>query len=135
MSDLDTVKKLLFQFRDDRNWKQFHTLKDLIISLNLEAAELLELTQWKNDEMLSQQTGEPLFREQLSDECADVLLYLLLVADTGGIDLMAAAQRKIEKNAVRYPVDLAYGSAKKHPKPDTAPVEEPKPPHTPGTIG
>jgi NTP pyrophosphatase (non-canonical NTP hydrolase) len=114
MSDLDTVKKLLFQFRDDRNWQQFHTLKNLIISLNLEAAELLELTQWKTDDELARLTSDTNFREQLRDECADVLLYLLLVADAGGIDLLQAAEKKIGKNAVRYPVEQARGSSKKY---------------------
>jgi NTP pyrophosphatase (non-canonical NTP hydrolase) len=114
MSDLDTVKKLLFQFRDDRNWQQFHTLKNLIISLNLEAAELLELTQWKTDDELARLTSDTNFREQLRDECADVLLYLLLVADAGGINLLQAAEKKIGKNAVRYPVEQARGSSKKY---------------------
>lgn len=114
MSDLDHIKKLQIQFRDERNWQQFHTLKNLIISLNLEAAELLELTQWKSDEELSRLAGRKDFREQLGDECADVLLYLLLVADAGGIDLIRAAERKIGKNALRYPVGQAYGSAKKY---------------------
>lgn len=111
---LDTIKQLLFRFRDDRNWQQFHTLKNLIISLNLEAAELLELTQWKTDDELARLTSDKDFREQLCDECADVLLYLLLVADAGGIDLLSAARKKIDKNALKYPVDQAYGSAKKY---------------------
>lgn len=120
MSDLDHIRKLQIQFRDDRNWQQFHTLKNLIISLNLEAAELLELTQWKTDKELSRLAGREDFREQLGDECADVLLYLLLVADAGGIDLLRAAERKIGKNALRYPVGQAYGSAKKYTQLDAA---------------
>ena len=114
MSDLDYIRKLQIQFRDERNWQQFHTLKNLIISLNLEAAEVLELTQWKTDGELAELAGSEDFREQLGDECADVLLYLLLVADAGGIDLLRAAERKIGKNALRYPVGQAYGSAKKY---------------------
>lgn len=120
MSDLDHIRKLQIQFRDDRNWQQFHTLKNLIISLNLEAAELLELTQWKTDKELSRLAGSEDFQEQLGDECADVLLYLLLVADAGGIDLLRAAERKIGKNALRYPVGQAYGSAKKYTQLDAA---------------
>lgn len=114
MVDLDTIKQLLFSFRDERDWQQFHTLKDLIISLNLEAAELLELTQWKTDAQLTQLTSDSGFQEQLRDECADVLLYLLLVADAGGIDLLQAAREKIAKNALRYPVEQARGSAVKY---------------------
>ncbi len=114
MADLDTIKSLLIQFRDDRNWQQFHTLKNLIISLNLEAAELLELTQWKTDEELAVLKADGRFQEQLKDECADVLLYLLLIAGDSGFDLIRAAEEKIKKNAVRYPVALSYGSAKKY---------------------
>ena len=114
MTDLDTIKTLLLRFRDERNWKQFHTLKNLIISLNLEAAELLELTQWKTDEMLARLKADNAFRQQLQDECADVLNYLLLIADDCGFDLLQAAQEKIKKNANRYPVELSYGSAEKY---------------------
>jgi NTP pyrophosphatase (non-canonical NTP hydrolase) len=114
MSDLDAIRRQLLAFRDERDWKQFHTLKNLIISLNLESAELLELTQWKTDAQLDALKCDPAFQEALRDECADVLLYLLLVADDAGIDLLKAAQAKIAKNAARYPVEQAFGSAKKY---------------------
>lgn len=114
MPDLDVIRRQLLAFRDERDWKQFHTLKNLIISLNLESAELLELTQWKTDTQLDALKTDPEFREALRDECADVLLYLLLVADDAGIDLLEAAQAKIAKNAARYPVEQAFGSAKKY---------------------
>ena len=114
MTDFTTLTKLLLQFRDERNWRQFHTLKNLIISLNLEAAELLELTQWKTDEELAASKTDDAFQQALKDECADVLLYLLLIAEESGIDLLQAAQQKIGKNAVRYPVAQAYGSSKKY---------------------
>lgn len=113
MSDFDRLTAKLLAFRDERNWKQFHTLKDLIISLNLEAAELLELTQWKPDAQLAQLKSDPAFRESLSDECADVLLYLLLVAEEAGIDLLQAAESKLVKNAAKYPADRFYGRADK----------------------
>lgn len=115
MADLEAIRTMLIRFRDERNWKQFHNLKNLIISLNLEAAELLELTQWKSDEeLLRLSSSDADFRERLADECADVLLYLLLVAEEGGIDLMKAAEDKIRKNAEKYPVDQSYGSAAKY---------------------
>lgn len=114
MTRLDTVKRQLLAFRDERDWKQFHTLKNLIVSLSLESAELLELTQWKTDAQLDALKSDPKFREALRDECADVLLYLLLVAEEGGIDLLDAAQAKIAKNALRYPVAQAFGSAAKY---------------------
>ena len=91
MSMRSLIKDLL-KFRDERNWSQFHTLRNLIVSLNLEAAELLELTQWKSDEEISRLTEDPTSEEALRDECADVLLYLLLIAEKAGFDLTEAAQ-------------------------------------------
>lgn len=114
MTDITTLTTLLLQFRDERNWRQFHTLKNLIISLNLEASELLALTQWKTDEELAALKQDGTFQQALKDECADVLLYLLMIANEGGIDLMQAAEEKIKKNAARYPVDQSYGSARKY---------------------
>ena len=113
MNDLNTLTAALLRFRDERNWQQFHTLKDLILSVNLEAAELLELTQWKTDAELAAMKGDARFRQQLKDECADVLMYLLLVAEHGGIDLIEAAREKMARNAVRYPVSQAFGTAQK----------------------
>lgn len=114
MANLNTIKNLLIKFRDDRNWQQFHTLKNLIISLNLESSELLELTQWKTDEELAGLKSDSKFQARLKEECADVFLYLLLIAGESGFDLMQAAEEKIKKNAARYPVELSYGSAKKY---------------------
>lgn len=112
--DLDTIRRRLETFRDERDWRQFHTLKDLIISVNLEAAELLELTQWKSEDELRRLAEDPAFRECLREECADVFLYLLLVAGEAGFDLLQAASDKIDRNAVKYPVAQARGSARKY---------------------
>lgn len=117
MADIATLTEALLKFRDDRNWKQFHTLKDLILSLNLESAELLELMQWKTNEEVSALKSESNFVEALKDECADVFLYLLLIAEEAGIDLIQAAESKLQKNAAKYPVDQFYGSAKKYTQP------------------
>lgn len=114
MSDFTELTSLQLKFRDDRNWKQFHTLKNLILSLNLESAELLELMQWKTDEEIAALKSDPDFRQALKDECADVLLYLLLIAEDAGIDLKEAALEKLGKNAEKYPVDQFYDSAKKY---------------------
>ena len=112
--DLPALTVALRKFRDERNWAQFHTLRNLIVSLNLEAAELLELTQWKSDAEMASLTADPQAQEALRDECADVLLYLLLIADRAGIDLAAAAFSKLEKNAAKYPVAKSYGSSRKY---------------------
>ena len=104
----------LRRFRDERNWAQFHTLRNLIVSLNLEASELLELTQWKSDPEIDTMHRNDEKMEALRDECADVLLYLLLIAEKTGINLIEAAERKLEKNALKYPVDKCYGSSAKY---------------------
>jgi NTP pyrophosphatase (non-canonical NTP hydrolase) len=107
--NLAELTQALLQFRDERNWAQFHTLRNLIVSLNLEAAELLELTQWKSEEEMLEISGEA-----LRDECADVLLYLLLIADKAGINLEEAARNKLKKNAAKYPIEKSYGSSRKY---------------------
>ena len=104
----------LLKFRNERNWAQFHTLRNLIVSLNLEAAEFLELTQWKSDAEMAKLPDDPAAHAALSDECADVLLYLLLVAERAGIDLETAARQKLAKNALKYPVDKSYGTSRKY---------------------
>jgi NTP pyrophosphatase (non-canonical NTP hydrolase) len=114
MNDFSALTAAILEFRDARDWRQFHSLRSLIVSLNLEAAELLELTQWKSDAEIEALPAEPASREALRDECADVLLYLLLIADSAGIDLAAAARAKLAKNAQKYPVDKAFGSRAKY---------------------
>ncbi len=113
-SDIKELTTALLAFRDERDWRQFHSLRNLITSLNLEAAELLELTQWKTDAEVEALPAEPAAHEALRDECADILLYLLLIADTAGIDLADAARAKLAKNALKYPVEKARGSRAKY---------------------
>ena len=100
----------LIDFREQRNWAQFHSLRNLIVSLNLEAGELLELTQWKSDTEMALLIDSAAGLEALRDECADVLIYLLLIAEQAGINLEDAAYAKLAKNAARYPVGISYGS-------------------------
>ncbi len=104
----------LIAFRDARDWQRFHSLKNLIMSVGIESAELLELTQWQDDAAVEARIGVPEFRARLEEECADVLLYLLLIAERAGFDLAAAAQDKIEVNARKYPVEKARGNARKY---------------------
>lgn len=110
----ESLTQELLKFRDERNWAQFHTLRNLIVSLNLEASELLELTQWKNEEEMDALISDSTAHEALRDECSDVLLYLLLIADKAGFDLHDAALKKMQKNAAKYPVSSSYGSSRKY---------------------
>jgi NTP pyrophosphatase (non-canonical NTP hydrolase) len=109
---LRVMADLLLQFRDERDWKQFHNPKDQALSLVLEAAELMELVQWKNGDELDRHLTEK--REELSDELADVLGWCLLIAADRGIDLAEAFHRKLAKNHAKYPADQVRGSAKKY---------------------
>ncbi|MDH3229293.1 MAG: nucleotide pyrophosphohydrolase [Alphaproteobacteria bacterium] len=113
--DLEDLTRRLIAFRDARDWRQFHSLKNLILSAGLEAAEIMELVQWKDDGAVEHATqGDAEFRARLAEECADVLLYLLLICERAGIDLTEAAVAKIDLNEKKYPVDRARGTAKKY---------------------
>ena len=80
-TNLQNLTDRLIAFRDARDWQKFHSLKNLILSLNLESAELLELTQWKDDTEVDAALSDPEFKARLAEECADVLLYLLLICE------------------------------------------------------
>jgi len=110
-TDLDSLRDRLRAFALARDWGQFHSPKNLACALSVEAAELLEHFQWMTEEQ-SRAPGES-EREQIAHEAADVLLYLIQLADQLGIDLLAAADRKIALNADRYPVATARGNSRK----------------------
>ncbi len=112
---LEALTQQLIEFRDARDWRQFHSLKDLILSLHLEAGELLELTQWKPEAAFEELAiSDVQMQQRMREECADVLLYLLLVAERAGIDLQTAAAEKIAANGLKYPVDRARGTSAKY---------------------
>ena len=102
----ETITKVL-KFRDERDWKQFHDPKSLAASISIEAAELLELFQWLTPDEARRQVVEK--GERVSEEIADVAIYLIELADVAGIDLAAAIQAKLEKNAAKYPVEKSRG--------------------------
>ena len=104
----ETIARVV-KFRDDRNWRQFHTPKDLAISMNLEAAELLELFQWSGTDLECREK-----RDKVREELADVLSYCILLADVCGLDLDEIMNEKVAKNEAKYPVEKAWGSAAKY---------------------
>lgn len=109
---LRNLAQQLDQFARDRDWQQFHSPKNLASALVVEAGELLEHFQWLSE--AQSRSLSPEKREAVGAEVADVLLYLIQLASALGIDLIAAAQAKLELNAHKYPVDLARGSSKKY---------------------
>ena len=112
MSEIAELTERLRAFRQMRDWDQFHHPKDIAVSIVLEACELLEHFQWKTNEQAEEYIR--LNREEIGDEAADVLIYLIQFCYRAGIDLAAAVQRKIEKNEKNYPADRVKGSAKKY---------------------
>jgi NTP pyrophosphatase (non-canonical NTP hydrolase) len=109
---IEELTRIATTFRDEREWRQFHTPKELAIQLVLEATELLELMQWKNGDELAKHLEKK--RTDVADELADVMHSVVLIADEMGIDLGVAFKEKMEKNAKKYPVEKARGSAKKY---------------------
>ena len=105
----DETMQRVIQFRDDRDWRQFHTPKDLAISLSLEAAELLEVFQWSGTDLECRDK-----QDRIREELADVLSYCVLMADVCGLDLDEILNAKVDKNAAKYPVEKARGSAAKY---------------------
>ncbi|MBA2876053.1 nucleotide pyrophosphohydrolase [Thermaerobacillus caldiproteolyticus] len=103
------LQKKIIEFRDARNWKQFHTPKDLAISLSLEAGELLENFQWKSSEEAVRESFE-----NMKEELADVVIYALLLSHELGIDLEEAIMDKMKKNEQKYPIEKSFGSKKKY---------------------
>ena len=104
----ETIRRVI-QFRDDREWRQFHTPKDLALSIVLEAAELLELFQWSGSDVRC--AGQD---QRVREELADVLSYCVLMADVCGLDLDEILNAKVDQNAAKYPVEKARGSAAKY---------------------
>lgn len=106
---MDKLIEKIVQFRDERNWKQFHDPKDLALSISLESSELLELFQWKN----SQQAIDQNYSD-MRDEIADILIYTLTLAHDLNIDVRDAILQKINKNAEKYPITKSKDSSQKY---------------------
>ena len=106
MTDIDPIITALRQFNQERDWDQFHNGKDLAIGLSLEASELLECFLWKQPEEAS--------IDKIKEELADVFNFAFQIADKYNLDIKEITMDKIRRNAEKYPVDKAKGSAKKY---------------------
>jgi len=100
------------EFRDARDWKQFHAPKEMAMAISIEAGELLEHFLWKTPEQVDHHVVEN--NEQVREEIADIAIYLFELADNLGIDLASAIDEKLAQNAVKYPVAKAKGSIRKY---------------------
>ena len=108
-NEFDKLLELLEQFRDERDWAQFHDSKNLALALSIEVAELNELFLWKKDH-----ESETVVREKLKEELADVFAYAIMLAGKHDLNITEIIRDKIEKNRKKYPTDKAKGSAKKY---------------------
>lgn len=112
---MDRIQKLIERIRSfnrEREWEIFHTPKNLSMSIAIEAAEIMEHFQWLSGDESYNLSRDKL--ELLADEIADVFIYLLNLSDKLGIDIIKEANRKIDKNALKYPVERFKGSRKKY---------------------
>lgn len=112
MDDLESIKTRLRNFAKDRDWDQFHSPKNLSMALSAEVAEVVEHFQWLTEEQSKSLSEDKL--EEVETELADTLIYLIRLADKLNIDLLPAANRKIEINEGKYPVSKAKGKATKY---------------------
>ena len=106
MTDIEEIIQTLIEFRNERDWEQFHNPKDLAIAISIEANELLELFLWKSAEAAN--------REKVKEELADILSFAFLLAQKEGLDVKEIVLQKIKANAEKYPVNKAKGTAKKY---------------------
>ena len=113
MSDINDLQKELVRVRDERDWLQFHTPKDLAMSVAIEAAELMEHFQWKNAEEVLKHIKTDKAQE-IEEEIADVFIYLMYLADVLNIDLAKITAQKIKKIEKRLPVEKTKGTHKKY---------------------
>lgn len=106
MSDLEELRKAIVKFTQERDWDQFHNGKDLALALSIEASELNEAFLWKD--------ANDVNVDKVKEELADIFNYAILIADKYNLDIKQIVLEKLAKNAQKYPVDKAYGSAKKY---------------------
>lgn len=106
---MDELEKIINEFRDERDWRQFHNEKDLAISISLEASELLELFQWKSSEETVQTK-----RSEIEDELADVLIYSIMLSSNLNLNIEEIVLNKLKKNNEKYPIGKSKGNKQKY---------------------
>lgn len=106
MAELDDIRKAIVQFTQERDWDQFHNGKDLALALSIEAAELNEAFLWKD--------AKDVNVDKVKEELADIFNYAILIADKYNLNIRQIVMDKLKRNAEKYPVEKAYGSAKKY---------------------
>ena len=114
LMDVKYIQNKLSDFAKKRDWEKFHNLKNLAISINIESSELLEIFQWDDNQKVDEKLKKKQFKERISDEIADVLLYLLRFSQIANLDLEKICLKKMKKNAKKYPIKLSKGKSTKY---------------------
>lgn len=114
MNEVKVITDKIKEFRDARDWLQFHDPKNMAVSIILEASELLEHFQWKTTKEVEKYAKK--YQDEIKDEIADIALYLFEMADNLGINLVEAMEQKLRKNEIKYPVEKAKGKHLKYNK-------------------
>lgn len=112
--DLGSIMKQIKTFSEERDWDQFHSVKNLSMALSVESSELLEIFQWQTEEQSNKAKNDPKIKQKSTEEVADIFIYLLRVAEKLEIDIEDAVRSKLIKNAEKYPVELSKGNSKKY---------------------
>ena len=114
MSEIKKITEKIKKFRDDRDWKQFHSPKNLAIDISIEASEVLEHFQWRDKEESLEYAKK--HKEEIADELADVAHSLFLLCDDLDINIIKAIEKKIKKNEKKYPIEKSKGNNTKYNK-------------------
>ena len=108
------LKERVASFARDRDWDQFHSPKNLSMALAVEVAELMELFQWKTERQSWEINADPEAFAKVRDEIGDIAIFILNLCNRVGVDLASAVITKLERNAIKYPIELARGKALKY---------------------
>ncbi len=113
-TDMPKLQEAINKFVTDRDWDQFHSVKNLSMALSVECSELVEIFQWMKEENSNSISTDPAVMGKVKDEVADIFFYLMRIVDKTGIDLEEAVLAKIKKNEEKYPVEKSRGISKKY---------------------
>lgn len=112
--DLEKLNQQIEKIVHDRDWDQFHSVKNLSMALSVESSELLEIFQWQTETQSNQVKNDPILLSKVEDEVADIFVYLMRIVSKTNIDLEQVVLNKLKKNVEKYPIESAKGNAKKY---------------------
>ena len=112
--NVEKINKEVSKFIEERDWDQFHSIKNLSMALSVESSELVEIFQWLKESESNEVFSNQKLKAKVEEEISDIFIYLMRIAVKSGVNIEEAVLRKIHKNAKKYPVEKAKGSAKKY---------------------